>query len=74
MTTKQDVLKMIERMPDDVSIDQIMYALHFRQHVDEGLRQADDESMLIPHDEIVREMNEWVQSLGLDSRGATSAR
>jgi hypothetical protein len=72
-TTKQAVLEMIERMPDDASIDEIMYALYFRQHVDEGLREAEDESVLIPQEQIEREMTEWVQSLGLRALGETSA-
>ena len=71
-TTKRDVLKMIERMPEDVSIDEIMYALYFRQHVDQGLEEAED-GKLAPHEEVEREMNEWLQSLGLRARGETSA-
>ena len=70
-TTKRDVIEMLERMPEDVSIDEIMYALYFRQHVDQGLREVED-GKLIPHEQVEREMNEWVQSLGLRARGETS--
>jgi predicted transcriptional regulator len=40
-TTKQAVIAMIERLPDDASVEDIMAELYFRQKVDEGLRQLD---------------------------------
>jgi hypothetical protein len=40
-TIKQTVIEMIERLPDDASVEDIMAELYFRQKVDEGLRQLD---------------------------------
>lgn len=40
-STKQDILKMIEALPDDVTLDDVMAELYFRTRVDEGLRQLD---------------------------------
>lgn len=37
--TKQAVLKMIERMPEQSSVEDIMYELYFRQRVDRGLKE-----------------------------------
>ncbi len=41
MTTKQAVIQMIERLPDDASVEDIMAELYFRQKVDDGIRQLD---------------------------------
>jgi len=40
-TTKQAVIEMIQRRPEDASVEDIMAELYFRQKVDEGLRQLD---------------------------------
>lgn len=62
-TTKRDIIEMLERMPDDVSLEDIMYALYVRQKVDRGLKDA-AEGRLIPHDEVMRKLDEWLQSPG----------
>lgn len=41
MTTKEAVLEMIRRMPDEVTVPDIIAELYVRQKVDEGLRQLD---------------------------------
>jgi hypothetical protein len=41
MTTKEAVIDMIRRMPDNATVADIMAELYFRQKVDEGLRQLD---------------------------------
>jgi predicted transcriptional regulator len=41
MTTKDAIIEMIRRLPDDASVADIMAELYFRQKVDEGLRQLD---------------------------------
>jgi hypothetical protein len=48
--TKQAVLDMIQRLPDDVTVADIMAELYLRQKVDEGLRQL-DAGEGIPHEE-----------------------
>ena len=61
--TKQAALRMIERMPDDVSLESIMYELYFRQRVDRGLREL-DEGKTISHEEVKRSLVKWLQSAG----------
>ena len=38
-TTKEAVIEMIQRMPGDASVADIMAELYLRKKVDEGLRQ-----------------------------------
>jgi hypothetical protein len=38
---KQSVIEMIERLPENASVEDILAELHLKQKVDEGLRQLD---------------------------------
>lgn len=41
MTTKQTVIELIKRLPDEATVDDIMAELFFRRKVETGLRQID---------------------------------
>jgi hypothetical protein len=56
---KEDVIAMIQKMPDNVSIIDIMTELYFRQKVDEGLAQL-DEGKGISHDEVKERIKKWL--------------
>jgi predicted transcriptional regulator len=58
MTTKQAVIEMIERLPEDISVEDIMAELYFRHKVDEGLRQL-DAGEGIEHKEALRRLEKW---------------
>ncbi len=60
---KQAALRMIERLPDDVSLEDVMYELYFRQRVDRGLREL-DEGKTVSHQEVKRSLVKWLQSAG----------
>ena len=62
-TTKRDVIEMLERMPDDVTLEDMMYALYVRQKIDRGLKDI-AEGRLVPHDQVMREVKTWLQSIG----------
>lgn len=63
ISTKQAALRMIERMPDDASLEDIMYELYFRQRVDRGLHEL-DEGKTVSHEEVKRSLVKWLQSVG----------
>ena len=54
-STKQVVIEMIQRLPDESSVEDIMAELYFRQKVDEGLRQL-DAGESIDHEEAKRRL------------------
>jgi hypothetical protein len=58
-TTKEAVIEMIQRMPDDASVPDIMAELYLRKKVHEGLRQL-EEGQSLEHEEVVRRMQRWV--------------
>jgi hypothetical protein len=56
---KEDVMKMISTMPDDVSIDDIMEELYFKLQVNQGLQEL-DEGRGIPHENVEKRMKQWL--------------
>ncbi|HKD35148.1 MAG TPA: hypothetical protein VKB78_00065 [Pirellulales bacterium] len=54
MTNKQRILEFIERLPDDISVEQAIDELYFWEKVEAGLREL-DAGEGIPHEEIERE-------------------
>jgi ABC-type uncharacterized transport system ATPase subunit len=56
---KQEVIRMIQNLPDEVSVDEIMGELYFRLQVDEGLKELDEDKG-IPHEEVEKRMSKWL--------------
>ncbi|MBI5634849.1 MAG: hypothetical protein HZA15_15385 [Nitrospirae bacterium] len=56
---KQQVIQMIQSLPDEISIDDIMAELYFKLQVDSGLKEL-DEGKGIPHEEIEKRMSKWL--------------
>lgn len=56
---KQEIIQMIQNLPDDVSIDDIMSELYFRLQVDAGLKEL-DEGKGIVHKEVVKRISKWL--------------
>jgi len=57
---KEQVMKMIENMPSEASVEDIMAELYFRYQVDEGLKEL-DEGRGIPHEEVKERMANWLK-------------
>ncbi len=38
---KQDILDIVQELPDEVDVDKLIYTLHFRREIDRGLAEAD---------------------------------
>jgi predicted transcriptional regulator len=56
---KQEVIKMIQSLPDEVTIDDIMAELYFKLQVDAGLKEL-DEGKGIPHQVVEKRMSKWL--------------
>ena len=58
--TKQKVRELLDRLPDDCSVEDVLYHLYVIQKVDAGMADA-EAGRLIPHDVVVQEMRrKWV--------------
>ncbi|MEK6726799.1 MAG: hypothetical protein AABY54_09695 [Deltaproteobacteria bacterium] len=56
---KQDVIKMIQTLPDESTIDDIMAELYFKSQIDAGMKEL-DEGKGIPHEEVEKRMSKWL--------------
>ena len=59
MVTKPDFMKALGELPEDATIDDAMERLLFMIAVEHGLAQA-DAGKLIPHEEIVERVKQWL--------------
>lgn len=57
---KEGIIQMIQNMPQDISVEDVMAELYFRYQVDEGIREL-DEGKGIPHEEVERRMAKWLK-------------
>ena len=56
---KEQVIHMIQSLPEDTTVDDIMSELYFKLQVDDGLREL-DEGKGIPHEEVQKRMSRWL--------------
>jgi predicted transcriptional regulator len=55
MTTKEKIISVIERLDDDVSIDNVIERLYILRKIEIGLQQADSGDVM-DHDEFMKEL------------------
>ena len=59
-TAKEEVLRILERLPDDVSLEDIQYQIYVLQKIDYGL--ADIEAgHTVSEEEFDRRMEKWLE-------------
>jgi predicted transcriptional regulator len=56
MTTKEKLIKVVQDLPDDASIEEVMERLLFVAKVEKGLQQA-DKGQTLSHDDIKEKMS-----------------
>ena len=60
MTTKERVQEVLDRLPDDCSLDEVLYNLYVLQAVDRGLADA-EAGRTISHEQVADELRQkWV--------------
>ena len=60
MTTKERVQEVLDRLPDDCSLDEVLYSLYVLQAVDRGLADA-EAGRTISHEQVADELRrKWI--------------
>jgi len=60
MTAKETVRALLDRLPDNCSLDDVLYHLYVVQAVGEGLSDT-EASRVMPHDEVAAELRrKWL--------------
>jgi len=60
MEAKQQVLKVIEDLPDDAGVEEALDRLYLLYKVERGLRQA-DRGELLTQEEVRERMGKWLK-------------
>ncbi|MEE8163397.1 MAG: hypothetical protein V3T92_05225 [Anaerolineae bacterium] len=55
---KEEVIQLIEKMPDDCTVEDILYELYLKQKVDKGLQDI-KEGRVVKHEEVKQRMSRW---------------
>jgi hypothetical protein len=57
-SAKQEAIRVIERLPDDVPLDQIVYQLYLLSKVQQGVRDV-DVGRTVSSEDLAREIEAW---------------
>ena len=60
MQTKEQILKAIEELPDDATVDDALERIYLLYKIEEGLKQA-DKGQLITQAEVRERMAKWLK-------------
>lgn len=60
MSKKQEIIEMIQTLPDDAGYDEIMARIYFKQSVERSLQQI-DEGKTLTHEEVKERLSKWIQ-------------
>ena len=57
---KQEVMELLNDLPDDSTLEQIQYSLYVRQKIERGLRDV-EEGRTHTQEEVEKRMDKWVE-------------
>ena len=60
LSAKQATRKLLERLDDDVTFEDIMYELHVLQKIERGLDDA-EQGRVTPHADVDNRLSEWLK-------------
>ena len=55
---KEEVIHLVEKLPNDYSLDEIMAELYFKQQIEQGLQDV-AEGRIYPHEQVKNMVIEW---------------
>ncbi len=70
-TAKDEILSVLEMVPDDAPLEEIIERIELKARLLHSVAQA-ERGELIPHEQVMKELDQWLQSLGHPARAATS--
>ena len=62
-TAKQEVLELLDTVPDDAPMDAVLDRIRFKAKILRSFEQA-DRGEVVPHEEVMEDLNRWLESLG----------
>jgi hypothetical protein len=62
---KESIIRLVESLPDDCTVEDIQHHLYVREKILAGSR-AIDENRVQSHEEVGRRLDQWAASYGLN--------
>ena len=63
ISDKEAAKQIIEDLPDDATLEDIMYAIYVRKKIERGLRDI-EVGNTVSHQDVMHEVGEWLKSAG----------
>lgn len=60
MTTKEVLRRLLDRLPDDATIEDVQYQIYVLQKIHAGEKDV-HEGRTIPHDQMMKELAHWLK-------------
>ena len=58
-TIKDEVRQIIDKLPDDCTLEDIQYHLYVLQKIENGLKDI-EEGKVLSHEEVEKKMQKWI--------------
>jgi predicted transcriptional regulator len=58
-TAKEQVQQILERLPEDASLEDIQYHIYVRQKIEQGLEDV-EAGRVVSHEEVQRRLAKWL--------------
>ena len=58
-TARDEVRKLLDRLPDEASFEDIQYHIYVREKIERGLKDV-EEGRVLSHQEVERRMSKWL--------------
>lgn len=58
-SAKEEVKKILEKLPDDVSFEDIQYHIYVREKIEHGLKDI-EEGRVLTQEEVEQRMSRWL--------------
>jgi hypothetical protein len=59
LTAKEEVKKILDQLPDDVSYEDIQYHIYVREKIERGLNDIQD-GHILSQEEVEKRMSKWL--------------
>lgn len=59
MSTKEEVLKLIEDLPEGVTIEDIMRELYIKSKIDKGIQELNS-GKFVSHEQVKEKLEKWL--------------
>jgi predicted transcriptional regulator len=69
-TAKQELIELLERLPDDAPMDSLLAEMHFKASVLRGLEEA-RRGEVVSHEVVKERLDAWLKSSGREKLSET---